>query len=90
MQRTINSLVQLTLVAVRRHTFGTGPDPVELFPQMAELGLWGILIPEELGGAGLGYVEYVIILEELARIDPSTSLTIAAHTAPRAAPGIRE
>jgi hypothetical protein len=56
-----------------------GTVPVELFPQMAALGLFGILVPEELGGAGMGYVEYVLILEELARVDPSTSLTVAAH-----------
>jgi len=56
-----------------------GTVPVELFPKIAELGLWGILIPEELGGAGLGYVEYTTILQELARVDPSTALTVAAH-----------
>jgi alkylation response protein AidB-like acyl-CoA dehydrogenase len=56
-----------------------GTVPVELFPKIAELGLWGILIPEELGGAGLGYVEYATILAELARVDPSTALTVAAH-----------
>lgn len=56
-----------------------GTVPVELFPQMAELGLFGILVPEEHGGAGMGYVEYVTILEELARVDPSTALTVAAH-----------
>ncbi|HPR65123.1 MAG TPA: acyl-CoA dehydrogenase family protein [Thermoanaerobaculia bacterium] len=51
----------------------------EVIPTMAELGLFGILFPESFGGAGLGYVEYVLILEELARVDPSVALTIAAH-----------
>ena len=56
-----------------------GTVPKDLIPQLAELGLFGILVDEEHGGAGMGYVEYVIILEELARVDPSTALTVAAH-----------
>lgn len=51
----------------------------EIIPTLAELGLLGVLFPEEYGGAGLGYIEYVLILEELARVDPSVSLTVAAH-----------
>lgn len=51
----------------------------EIIEDLKELGLFGILFPEEYGGSGLGYIEYVIILEELAKVDPSVSLTIAAH-----------
>lgn len=51
----------------------------EIVDDLKELGLFGILFPERYGGAGLGYIEYVIILEELAKVDPSVSLTIAAH-----------
>ena len=53
--------------------------PGEVFVQAGELGFLGVLVPEELGGAGLGYVEYVLILDELARVDPSVSLSVAAH-----------
>jgi alkylation response protein AidB-like acyl-CoA dehydrogenase len=53
--------------------------PVELQPKFAELGIMGVLIPEEYGGAGMGYVEYATIIEELARVDPSIGLAIAAH-----------
>lgn len=53
--------------------------PVEIIPKLAELGLMGIIFPEEYGGAGLGYVEYATIIEELARIDPSVGLSVAAH-----------
>jgi alkylation response protein AidB-like acyl-CoA dehydrogenase len=53
--------------------------PVELVPKLAEMGLMGIIFPEEYGGAGMGYVEYVIIMEEMARVDPSIALCIAAH-----------
>lgn len=53
--------------------------PVDLKPKFAELGIMGVLFPEEYGGAGMGYVEYATIIEELARVDPSIGLAIAAH-----------
>ncbi len=53
--------------------------PFEIMQQLGELGFLGILVPEEYGGANLGYVEFSIIIEELARIDPSIALSVAAH-----------
>jgi len=53
--------------------------PDELRPKLAELGLMGVLFPEEYGGAGLGYVEYATIIEELGRVDGSVGLSVAAH-----------
>src|SRR5262250_1431754 len=53
--------------------------PVELQPQLAELGLTGVLFPDEYGGAGMGYVEYATIIEELSRVDGSVGISIAAH-----------
>ena len=53
--------------------------PVELRPQLAELGLMGVIFPEQYGGAGMGYVEYATIIEELARVDGSVGLSVAAH-----------
>jgi alkylation response protein AidB-like acyl-CoA dehydrogenase len=53
--------------------------PVELLPKLAELGLMGIIFPEKYGGAGMGYVEYATIIEELGRVDGSIGLSIAAH-----------
>jgi alkylation response protein AidB-like acyl-CoA dehydrogenase len=53
--------------------------PVELRSQFAQLGVMGVLVPEQYGGAGLGYIEYAVIVEELARVDPSIALAIAAH-----------
>ncbi len=53
--------------------------PQELQPKLADLGLMGIIFPEEFGGSGLGYVEYATIIEELARVDPSVALGVAAH-----------
>ncbi|MGH9915612.1 MAG: acyl-CoA dehydrogenase family protein, partial [Pyrinomonadaceae bacterium] len=52
---------------------------VELLPKLAELGLMGVIFPEEYGGAGLGYLEYVTIIEELGRVDGSVGLSVAAH-----------
>src|ERR687893_1855563 len=53
--------------------------PVELLPKLAELGLMGVIFPEEYGGAGMGYVEYATIIEELSRVDGSVGISIAAH-----------
>jgi alkylation response protein AidB-like acyl-CoA dehydrogenase len=53
--------------------------PLEVIKQCGELGYLGAIFPEELGGSGLGYIEYSIIIEELARIDPSVGLIVAAH-----------
>jgi alkylation response protein AidB-like acyl-CoA dehydrogenase len=53
--------------------------PKELLPKLAELGLMGIQFPEVLGGAGMSAVDYCICIEELARVDPSVSLSVAAH-----------
>ncbi|MGO9641920.1 MAG: acyl-CoA dehydrogenase family protein [Candidatus Acidiferrales bacterium] len=53
--------------------------PSEIIPKLAEMGLLGVIFPEAYGGAGLGYVEYVIAIEELARVDGSVGLTVAAH-----------
>src|SRR6266481_2132687 len=53
--------------------------PIELKPKLAELGLLGVLFPEEYGGAGMGYVEYATIIEELSRVDGSVGISVAAH-----------
>ncbi len=53
--------------------------PSELRPQLAELGLLGIIFPENYGGAGMGYIEYATIIEELGRVDGSVALSVAAH-----------
>src|SRR5919106_1271717 len=53
--------------------------PDELRPKLAELGLMGVLFPEEYGGAGMGYVEYATIIEEIGRVDGSVGLSVAAH-----------
>ena len=53
--------------------------PAELLPKLASLGLMGIQFPEEYGGAGMSALDYCICIEELARVCPSISLSVAAH-----------
>ena len=53
--------------------------PREILRQAGELGLLGILFPEQYGGAGLGYMEYALVVEELSRVDGSVGISVAAH-----------
>jgi butyryl-CoA dehydrogenase len=53
--------------------------PLDVFKKLGELGLMGVLIPEEFGGGGLSYTEYITIISELAILDPGIGLSVAAH-----------
>jgi alkylation response protein AidB-like acyl-CoA dehydrogenase len=53
--------------------------PHEVVKKLGEMGLLGVIFPEELGGAGMGYVEYVLAIEELSRVDGSVGIIVAAH-----------
>jgi alkylation response protein AidB-like acyl-CoA dehydrogenase len=59
----------------REHTF-----PREVFAQLGELGLMGVCVPEEQGGAGADFLSYVLVLEELSRADAGVGVTVAVHT----------
>jgi alkylation response protein AidB-like acyl-CoA dehydrogenase len=59
----------------REHRF-----PKELYPKLAELGLMGVCVPEEHGGAGADFLSYVLVLEELSRGDAGVGVTVAVHT----------
>ena len=59
----------------REHRF-----PRELFDRLAELGLMGVCIPEDLGGAGADFLSYILVLEELSRADAGVGVTVAVHT----------
>jgi butyryl-CoA dehydrogenase len=54
--------------------------PVDVFAKLGELGLMGVCVPEELGGAGADFVAYVLVLEELSRADAGVGVTVAVHT----------
>ncbi|MEO7978225.1 acyl-CoA dehydrogenase family protein [Flavobacterium sp.] len=53
--------------------------PVALFKELGEMGFMGVLVPEEYGGSGLGYHEYITVVEEISKVDPSIGLSVAAH-----------
>ena len=54
--------------------------PMEIVKEMGQLGLMGVIFPSEYGGAGMGYVEYVTVIDELSRVDGSVGIIVAAHT----------
>jgi alkylation response protein AidB-like acyl-CoA dehydrogenase len=53
--------------------------PLHIFKQLGELGMMGVLVPEQYGGTGLSYFEYKTIIEEIAKVDGSIGLSVAAH-----------
>jgi alkylation response protein AidB-like acyl-CoA dehydrogenase len=53
--------------------------PVDVFRDLGRLGVLGAVFPEDLGGSGYSYVDYTILMEEIARVDPSIALSVAAH-----------
>ena len=59
----------------RDHTF-----PTAVFSKLGELGLMGVCVPEELGGAGADFLSYILVLEELSRADAGVGVTVAVHT----------
>ncbi len=53
--------------------------PVDMMKEMGKYGFLGVLVPEKYGGSGLGYQEYITIIEEITKVDPSIGLSVAAH-----------
>lgn len=53
--------------------------PVQIFKELGHLGMMGVLVPEQYGGAGLSYFEYKAVIEEIAKVDGSIGLSVAAH-----------
>jgi alkylation response protein AidB-like acyl-CoA dehydrogenase len=53
--------------------------PIALFKKLGEMGFMGVMVPEEYGGPGLGYHEYITVIEEISKVDPSIGLSVAAH-----------
>jgi alkylation response protein AidB-like acyl-CoA dehydrogenase len=68
----------------REHRF-----PAELFPKLAQLGLMGVCVPEEYGGAGADYISYILVLEELSRADAGVGVTVGVHTSAVTLPILR-
>jgi len=79
LQQTVRDFSQKVIAPGARERDSKGEFPRELFKEMAGMGIMGMLIPEEYGGAGLDYISYSIVLEELARVDGAVALSVSAH-----------
>ncbi len=80
MQSMFREFAQTTLKPMAAELDETEHFPAELIPQMGEIGLFGIPISDEYGGAGLGNLEYAMAVEELSKVCASTGVTVSAHT----------
>ncbi len=79
LRRTVREFAEAEIGPNVRAWDETQHFPLELVPKLAALGLMGIQFPEQYGGAGMSAVDYCICIEELARVDPAISLSVAAH-----------
>jgi alkylation response protein AidB-like acyl-CoA dehydrogenase len=78
-RRMVREFAEAEIRPVAAYYDETQQFPHELFAAMGQLGLLGILVPTEYGGAGLGYMEFALIVEEIARVCPAIALSVAAH-----------
>ncbi len=78
-RQTVREFAERRVAPVAEELDREGRFPYELVAELAELGLMGMTIPEEYGGAGADTVSYAIAIEELTRIDSSVAITVAAH-----------
>jgi alkylation response protein AidB-like acyl-CoA dehydrogenase len=79
LRRTVREFAEAEIAAHVMEWDEASRFPEEIIPKLAEMGLLGVIFPEEYGGAGWGYVEYAIAIEELARVDGSVAIIVAAH-----------
>jgi alkylation response protein AidB-like acyl-CoA dehydrogenase len=79
-RKMVRDFAEREIAPIAQETDKTGEFPWELIRKMASLGLLGLPIPEEYGGAGADYVSFAIALEEIARACGSTAITLDAHT----------
>ena len=79
LRQTVREFAESRVAPVAEEIDREGRFPYELVAEMAELGLMGMPIPEEYGGAGADTVSYAIAVEELTRVDSSVAITMAAH-----------
>jgi short/branched chain acyl-CoA dehydrogenase len=80
LRRTVREFAETRVAPVAEQLDREERFPYELVSELAELGLMGIPIPEQYGGAGADTLSYAIAVEELTRIDSSVAITVAAHT----------
>lgn len=76
----VNQFGREAIQPVAKELDESGEFPWENVSRMAEMGLFGVPVPKELGGLGLDYLSYILVVEELAKFDASHSITVSAHT----------
>ncbi len=76
----VNRFAREAIEPVARDLDESGEFPWENTKAMAEMGLFGVPVPEDLGGMGRDYLSYILVVEELAKFDASHSITVSAHT----------
>ena len=79
LQKTVREFCANEIAPHSRHWDEQEKFPAEVIPKLAELGLMGMQLPEKYGGAGMKFSDYVVVIEELARVDGSVCLTVASH-----------
>src|SRR5438105_12500698 len=79
-QQTVRDFARSEIAPVAEELDRTKSFPYEVVAKLGELGLMGIPFPEEYGGGGANTLAYAIAIEELARVDASVCITVAAHT----------
>ncbi|HKY61725.1 MAG TPA: acyl-CoA dehydrogenase family protein, partial [Gemmatimonadota bacterium] len=83
---TVREFALDRIAPIAREHDESGEFPEDTVRQMAQLGLFGIPFPEEYGGAGADALSLVLVVEELAKVDASHSITVGAHTSLGASP----
>ncbi len=79
LRRTVRAFAEAEILPHVMEWDEVSKFPSELIPKLAEMGFLGVIFPEKYGGAGMGYIEYAIIIEELSRVDGSIGIIVAAH-----------
>ena len=80
LRATVREVAEGEIAPVAEELDREGRFPYAIVATLGELGLMGMTVPEELGGAGLDTLSYAIAIEELARVDSAVAVTVAAHT----------
>jgi hypothetical protein len=78
-RRMVREFAENEIAPKVRYHDQTQEFPHDIFRKLGELGLLGIVFPQEYGGSGMSYLEYAAIIEELGRVDPAIGLSVAAH-----------
>ena len=80
LRRTVHEFAEREILPNVMKWDEAGEFPLQTVKELGRLGLLGVVFPAEYGGSGMGYVEYVIAIEELSRVDGSVGIIVAAHT----------